>query len=410
MTPIRAMVRSGAAWFLPLMFALSCWYGARFTYRIGYPAGEIAQSSVGLYVAAPMTAAFMAFQYRGFTNLIGPLRLTRSGLRVVLRAWWPLLLGAPTTMCLAVAVAAGAVPNDLSSWSLIIIDFMTVLTAGLTGLACAWALPAVVAVPLATMLWFVWVAYGPASTNVLVHNLSSTFGCCSSDTRPAMVAIRATLLLLLVISLGIGCLLASSRSARIPRPLVATSLTVLLVAGFVAGVTMLRTSGHRLNLTATEARTTPLACRTEQGLEVCLWPENRDRATALATVVSQLNPELQRLGMDTIRSLTQANRNGEAVSVEAGLGISQQDLRLGVAVGYVDLQSGCRGASGPARDQSGALVALLTGLRPEDVAARFGPQAVTRAEETLAQGQDSPEAVGVWFSEGLRNVQCVQPR
>lgn len=409
MTPIRAIVRSGAAWFLPLMFALSSWYGARFTFRLGYPAGDIAQSSVGLYVAAPMTAAFMALQYRGFTPLIRPLRITRSGLLVVLRAWWPLLLGAPTTLCLAVVVAAGAVPNDLPSWSLILIDFMTVLTAALTGLACAWALPAVVAVPLAAMLWFVWVAYGPASTNLLVHNLASTFGCCSSDTRPAMVAIRATVFLLLVISLGIGCLLASSRSARIPRPLVSTVLTLLVVAGVGVGVAVLRTSGEPLTLTATEPRTTPLVCRTEQGVEVCLWPENRERTAALAAIVGEVNPQLQRLGMNTIHSLTQANGNREAASVEAGAGLSQQDLRVGVAAGYVDLQSGCRGATGPARDQLVALVALLTGMRSDDVATRLGARAASGAEDALAQGQGSPEAVGVWFREGLPTVHCVPP-
>jgi len=163
-------------------------------------------------VAAPLTAAFMAFQYRGFTNLLGPLRMRRPGLLVVLRAWWPLILGAPTTLCLAVLVTAGAVPNDLSSWLLITIDFVTVLSAALTGLACAWVFPAVVAVPMVSILWFVWIGYGPASTNLLVHNLASTFGCCTSDTRPAMVAVRGTLLLLLVISLGIGLLLTSSRS------------------------------------------------------------------------------------------------------------------------------------------------------------------------------------------------------
>jgi hypothetical protein len=309
-----------------------------------------------------------------------------------------------------VAVTAGAVPNDLPAWSLTLIDFMTVLTAALTGLACAWALPTVVAVPLVAILWFVWIGYGPASTNLLVHNMDSTFGCCSSDTRPAIVAVRATLLLLLVVSLGIGCLLASSQSARIPRPLIATALTILLVAGFGAGFAVLQTSGQRLNLTATEPRTTPLACSTGPSLEICLWPENRGRTAALSAVVSQLNPQLQRMGMDTIHNLTQANRKREAVSVEAGTRLSPQDLRVGVAVGYVDLQSRCRGASGPARDQSVALVARLTGLRPDDITTRLGARAVAAAEKALAQGQDAPEAVGVWFHDSLRNVHCVQPR
>ena len=410
MTPIRTIVRSGATWFLPLMFALSSWYGARFTIRFGYPVSDIAQSSVGLYVAAPMTAAFVAFQYRGFTNLLGPLRMRRSGLLVVLRAWWPLLLGAPLTLCLAVLVAARALPNDITTWSLILIDFMTVLVAALTGLACAWVLPAVVAVPLVSLSWFVWIAYGPASSNLLVHNLASTFGCCTSDTRPAMAAVRGTLLLLLVISLGIGLLLASSRFARFSRLLVATALTVLLVAGVASGVATLSTSGERLNLTATEARTTPLACDTEQGLEVCLWPENRARATELAAAVSQLNPKLQGLGMNTISRLTQANRRSDAVTVEAGQGISQEDLRLGIAVGYVDLRSDCPAASGPARDQLTALVGLLTGLQPEDVAARLGRQATTEAVQALARGQKSPEVVGAWFREGLRKVDCVPRR
>jgi hypothetical protein len=336
--------------------------------------------------------------------------MTRSGLLVALRAWWPLLLGAPTTLCLAVAVTAQAVPKDLPACFLTLIDFMTVLTAALSGLACAWALPTVVAVPLVAILWFVWIGYGPASTNPLVHNLDSTFGCCSSDTRPAVVAIRATLLLLLVVSAGIGCLLASSRSTRIPRPLVATALTLLVVTGFGAGAAVLRASGERLTLTATEPRTTPLACRTEQDLEVCLWPENRDRTAALAAVVTQLNPQLHRLGMNTIHSLTQAHRRRGAVSVEAGADISQQDMRLGVAVGYVDLQSGCHGADGPARDRLVALVALLTGMGPEDVETRLGSRAAAGAERALTQGHGTPEAVGVWFRKSLRNVHCVPPR
>lgn len=410
MTPIRATVRSGAAWFLPLVFALACLFAAPSTIRSGYPAGDIAQSSIGLYIAAPMTAAFVALQYRGFTQLVRPLRLRRSGLLVVLRAWWPLLLGGPATLCIAVVVTAGAVPNDSASWSLILIAFMTVLAAALTGLACAWALPAVIAIPTVAVGWFAWVSYGPASTNLVVHNLTSTFGCCNSNVRPASVAVRATLLMLGVISVGIGCLLASSRSVRIPRPLIATTLTILLAAGLATGVATLRISGQRLNLTATEPRTSPLACRTEQGLEVCLWPENRARAVALAAAVSQLNPALTRLGMPPVRGVTQAHRDSGAVNVQAGKGISEQAMRLGIAVGYVELQSHCREAIGPAWDQVAALVALLTGLRPEEVAARLDPEAVTKAEQALTRGQDSPGAVEAWFLGNLGKVQCAPSR
>lgn len=407
MTPIRTITRCGASWFLPLVFVLSCLFAARSTFLSGYPAGDIAQSSVGLYAAAPMTAAFMALQYRGFAQLTGPLRMARSGWWAALRAWWPLLLGAPVTLCLAVTATARSVPDDLSSWSLMLIDFMTVLAAALTGLACSWALPTVVAVPLVALTWFVWIGYGPASTNLVVHNLASTFGCCSPDTRPATVAVRATLLLLFLLSLGIGCLLAPSRSARIPRPVVAAALAAVVLVAFGGGVAVLRTSGQQLNLTATEARTTPLTCSDEQGLPVCLWPEGRDNSDALAAVVRRLNPQLRARGMAPVVRLTQAHRTPAAVSVEAGQGITEQDMRLGVAVGYVDLQTGCpRGSSGPARDQAAALVALLAGLRAEDVSGRIRPEATAAAAQALARGKGSPASVGAWFRERVRSVRC----
>lgn len=408
MTPVRALTRTGAAWFVPLMFALSCLFATRSTFPSGYPAGDLAQSSVGLYVAAPLSAAFMALQYRGFTHLITPLRVTRSGVVVAFRAWWPLLLGPPAALVMAVMVTAGAFPNDLAAWSLVFIDFLTVLTAVLTGLVFAWAIPTVVAVPLVAVLWFVWIGYGPASTSTLVHNLDSTFGCCSSDTRPATVAVQATVLLLTVITVGIGCLLASPRAPRFPRPPVAAALTLLIVAAFASGVAMLRTADQPLNLTATEPRTTPLSCRAIDGVEVCLWPENRDRAETVAAVVAKLNPELTSVGMRPINALTQANRNADAVSVEAGEGLSEQEIRLGVVFGYIDLQSGCRGTVGPARDRVAAFVGLLAGAPPDELATRFGSSSMAAARLALAQLQEAPKTGGVWFRRELSEVDCAR--
>lgn len=392
------------------MFALSCLFATRSTFPSGYPAGDLAQSSVGLYVAAPLSAAFMALQYRGFTHLITPLRITRPGVVVALRAWWPLLIGPPTALCLAVMVTAGAFPNDLAAWSLILIDFLTVLTAVLTGLVCAWAMPTVVAVPLVAVLWFVWIGYGPASTSTLVHNLDSTFGCCSSDTRPAAVAVHATVLLLMVITVGIGCLLASPRAPRFPRPIVGAALTSVVVAAFASGVAVLRTADEPLNLTATEPRTTPLSCRPIDGVEVCLWPENRDRAGTLAAVVAKLNPELKYVGLRPIDAVTQAGRNADAVSVEAGERLSEQEIRLGVVSGYVDLQSGCRGAVGPASDRAAAFVALLAGAHLDQLAARFGPSSVAEARRALARVQDAPQTGGVWFHHELSEIDCARAR
>ncbi|WP_377325753.1 hypothetical protein ACFJIY_11580 [Pimelobacter simplex] len=407
---MRAVVRSGAAWFLPVLFALAAWYGARLTVPIGYAAGDLAQAGIGLYVAAPATAAFMALQYRGFTSLTRPLRSVRSGLRLAVRAWWPLLLGAPTALCLAVLVSGRAVPDDGPAWALLAIDFLTVLTAGLTGLACAWAFPAVVAVPLAAVGWFAWIGYGPASASTLVHNLDSTFGCCSSDTRPAAVAVRATLLLLLVTSASIACLLAPARSARIPRPLVAVALVAALAAGFGAGAATLGTSDRPLDLTATEPRTTSLTCRTTYDVEVCLWPENGDRAVALARIVNALGPELRLLGLAPVHRLVQGGPVPDAVSVEAGAGLSSQDLRLGVASGYVDARAGCRSAPSAARDRSVALVALLTGLRPDDVVPRLGSGPVAAAEDALALRERTPPEVARWFRASVAEIGCARTR
>lgn len=404
---VTAVRWNGAYWFVPALFAGSCVVGASDTFRTGYATNDIASASYALYIAGPLTAAYVAARFRGFPRFVRPLRSARSGLLVVFGAWWALLIGAPVFVCLAALWTARAIPDDLGSWSLVLIDFMTVLTCALVGLAFSWALPVVVAVPSVTVLWFVWLAYGPSTDNELLHNLVSTFAaCCDSSMMPASVAVRATLTLTGVICAGIVLLLASGQWARRSRLVVAPAVAGVLIAGLGAGAAVATASSRQLTLQAVEPRTSALKCQVHDSVRACLWPETVDRAGELSRIVSALNENLALLGIAPITDLTQAGRDKGAVSVEAGDQLDDDDLRYALAVAYVDQQAGCVVTRQRSSDERIALIALATGLASTELAGRFDSTVVAAAEAQLSQGRTSPDDVRAWFADGIDSARC----
>jgi hypothetical protein len=334
----------------------------------------------------------------------------RRGLPVTLSAWWPVVLGAPVTVCLAVVITARDVPLDGSAWSLLLIDFLTMFDCVMTGLAFAWALPVVIAVPSVTVLWFMWLGYGPSTDSELLHNLSSTFAaCCDSATQPASIALRSTLALVGVIGLGICLLLLPIRWTRITRVVLAPAVLCIVGLGVGVGAGLAGSSAEPLTLQALEPRTTALVCGEHQGVRLCLWPENTDRSDELAAIITTLNENLSAWGLEQISNVSQADPDGLAVSVRSGDQLTNQDLRYSLASGYFDQQAGCVGAVGPARDERVALISIGAGISPTDLLGRFGPEPGEAAQRQLKQVASSPSSVKNWILDGTRALHCETP-
>ena len=339
-----AIRSTGAYWFLPALFAASCVIAATTTVRTGYATSDIASASYALYIGGPLTAGFVAARCQGFTRFLRTLRARRTGISAAYAAWWGLLVGAPVAVCLAVVSTARALPTDAASWSLLLVDFMTVMACGL---AFAWALPIVVAVPMAPSQW-----------------------------------------------------------ARAPRLVVAPAVALVLAASFGLGSMVALASPGRLTIQAVQPRTTGLDCSTEGRMRVCLWPENTDRARELADRADDLSDALRRWHLETIVSLTQAGRDKNAVSVSAGRQLSADDIRYTVAAGYVDHVAGCEGAFGPLRDERVALLMLGAGDSPQEVSRRFDPAVSQAAQTELSSAEGAPEAIRAWFMGGIASIRC----
>ncbi len=400
---VTALRWTASFWFFPALFALTCVVAAQNTWRSGYAVGDIASAGTGLDLAGPMVAAFVALRFRGFPRFVRTLRSSRSGISLVLCAWWPLLLGAPVVLGSAILVSAAAVPLDRDGWTLLTVYLVAALACALVGLTLSWALPAVVAVPVAAVGLFLWFAYLPASDSALLHNLNSTFtACCTANTRPADVAVLASLAVTGVVCIGVLLLLAPVRWADGSRIVLAPVLAVLLGLALLSGVGVARSSSEPLELVPVSPRTTELACRDAGQVRVCVWPEDVARTDPLTAIAARANQHLGRWGLMPMTLLAEGGRGSGAVDVTASSDLSNQDLHHSIAAGYVDRMSGCADAAGPERDERVALMALAAGLTRTDLASRFPAAVVAVASERFDQARSSPAAVRDWFGAGLR--------
>lgn len=402
---------TGCVRFLPVLFAVTCLMAVRDTAPTGYAAADLASASFALAFGGSLTAAWAALQFRGFPRFVRQLRSARAGFTVVVRAWGPLLLGAPLVVCLAVVVAAGTFADDAASWSVLAVAYLTVLACGLVGAAFTWALPVVVAVPSVTVLWFVWLAYTPATGSALLHTMSSTFtGCCSASTRPATVAVLASLTFVVALCVGVVVMLLPRRWSSRSRLVIAPAVAAVLGLGFVAGAGVARSADRPLSLVPVEPRTTALVCQTVAGVQVCTWPENSSRAAEIAAIAGRLNPVLEDWGMQPVTTIAQGNRIPGAVDVEASEHLDAGSLRVSLAAGYVDRLAGCTGATGRARDERVVAVAVAAGLDRVSLNGSFDPASVAAAVQAVERGWTSPSSLKAWFLDGTRAIRCWSDR
>ena len=399
---------TGAGYFLPLMFAVSCLIPAPYLHLTGYAPNDLESASAGLYLVCPVAAAFAALRFRGFTRLVGSMRSPRPGVHVVLRAWWPLALGGPAAFCGAMVATARAVPTDRSSWSIVAVAAVTVTACALSGLGVAWSLPSVVAVPAIGIAWFWWVAYVPSDGGLVLQNMDPTFtGCCGIDMQPARVAVLAALAVAGTICVGVCLLMVPRGWARWSRLAVAPLVAAVLVMALVGGGAAARSGSADLNLTSVEPRSTHLICHQTVELELCLWPEVTRRAPEVTRIVGDLNLLLERWGMDNVRAVAQDSRERGALVASFDPRSTNHDMLDSVAIGYVDLLTRCRdGAWGSWWEERSAFLSMALDQSPKSLADEVPPAVMRAARHALALADQDPAGVRRRFLDGLANHRC----
>ena len=405
MRALAAIRSSGALWFVPVLFALGTVMPIlNDVVRSGYAVSDVSSAGIALGYLSPLLAGFAAFWFHGRARFHRTLRSTRSGLGTLLAGGWPVLVGGPVAGCAAVLVTARTVPTDVVAWQLLAV-YLAVLTASaLIGVAATWAMPVVLAVPSATALCFWWINYLPASDRPLLHHLSPTIDGFSPSNRPAVSGIVAVLIVSAVVMVGVVACVGRRSWDRTPRLVAVPAALATPVVAASLGVAYLLTSPTTLSLMVTEPRTTSLTCSTQQGVDVCLWPEGLDRAGEVADVVTSLNRSLQVWGLPQIREVGQGGLRPGAVEVAASPRTSRTGLHLSLAAGYLEQQKGCEVDAGRAFYERVALLSLASGVPVADVADEVSPEALETAGAAL---RDTPPGrLGRWYVDGLSDVRC----
>ncbi|MDT9682089.1 hypothetical protein RND61_08380 [Streptomyces sp. TRM76323] len=355
----------------------------------GYWESVAAQSASLLVWTAPAVAACGAWEgvrVRQSRALQGaPVRTFSS---VSLAALTPtLILGT-----LAVAVSLGLLlPQAAGSpgWTTVAIvglELLVVAAHTAIGYVIGLSLPRLLAVPVALVGSFVWMAYPAAMNTFWIRQLNGTnlAECCALDQVVAPRSILAPMLVSIGLLLAARLVTVRRWSLRILAPI---SLTVVVaLSAWIA---------HPLGYSAAESRSTAL--RTCSGVQprVCLWPEQRDAAPDVVAWATDAHTRLASLGVTTAAELSP--RSSMPTS---------NDVRSLVALSALpeDIPTCAKYGEWPGSQAYGPLsmwLAVTAGADFQVVASRYAPAEVEVTTRILERPHQVQQA---WFQQNVKTL------
>ena len=252
--------------------------------------GEVHRSLMSWNYVLPAVAAVAAVVGRRLRDARLPLRAVGlRGPRVVVEALLALAL-TPTLVMTVTAVARVVVHGHSLGLDLVppvVPTFLAALGAASLGALLGVLVRPVIAAPAALAAAFVLVAAPPALEPLWVRHLTSlTSTCCSVDTAPAPSGYLAAAATFGTIAFAVGALVvaltAFERGGRRRVPWLAGGLVLGIALACVAVPVARRT-----NLDALTERPGQPACRPASGLQLCLWPEDEPRRSAVEGLLAR---------------------------------------------------------------------------------------------------------------------------
>lgn len=382
-------------------------------YELDYQVAEVARATSSLILLGPLHAIVCGYFFLGFPQLLLSLRPRRSNFVVAARYFGPLLLGVPLVGVISAIVATSSIPTSLASWSILAVAYAALFACGLLGLALVWSLPTFIALPLAGILSFVWLAFPGSWSHIMPRNMNSSFvGCCTDSQQPAIQMLVGSAVLTVGLSLGVAALFLFRSWPRWRRPTVLLLTALILTASTGASVAAIRSFDTPPNLLAVQPRATELVCVESVQATTCVWPERRERLEFANAIVADLNVGLEELDLPEVELATEAvtSRSGE-LSFSAANYLADSEVTFSIVVGYVEGFFGCLadGMSVAKYDSAVSLVAFAANVPDAEIADRVSePSALAEAADALTL---APEQTRAWFEDlgGQPNPECQGP-
>lgn len=268
----------------------------------GYSVDASAKGTIALPFIASFVAACAAWEgSRLRRGRVWATPSVRSRLAIGFWAVLPAVLVG--VLAVTVAIVAQLVRSDagLPDVRFIAISALDLAAFGALGLALGLLLPFAVAGPVALVVPFLWLAFLPAMEPLWLRHLTGNFrDCCGNERDLDMQAVLASTLVdagivaaaALLVSGGPGVL------RRVIAPAAPFALSVAAGVVLVSGMDYSPTVARDVNA---------LDCASTEGVTVCTWPEHRQRADEVASIIGDVRAAWQAAGIAAPSVYTEAD-------------------------------------------------------------------------------------------------------
>jgi hypothetical protein len=300
--PIRTAIRvSPAAWFAIPIAIFAVWYVTLLHVPAGYGVAASGAASgtlpfIGAFVGGSAAWEGSRLRCGGIWGGAWP----RSGIRIGVGALAAPVVAGWLAFGVAVAMAlieTGSFPPDPL---IVAVGGLDIVAYAAVGLAIGVRAPTAMAVPVATILPLLWLAFVPAMQPVWMRHLTGMFrDCCGLAEAFAPRAALASIL----VNVGlIGAAAVASDLAVPPGRRAFGVLGILVGLGVVSGALV-----DDMSYAPVMARDpSALRCTNASGTQVCLWPEDSSVAPQIDALVGEVSAAWRTLGVRTPATFTEA--------------------------------------------------------------------------------------------------------
>lgn len=294
-------------------------------YLSNYPTERLSQGLSGVAFTAPLLAGFCAWNV-GRMRYLFLMPNRRSQLSAVCSLLLP-TVAALIALHLIVAVWSAGLRLNPSSLALCLIVVLSLLASAALGSSAGLTMHPALGAPTAILFLFAWYAL-PIATDVTWLRTSNTSSilaaCCAPQKEPSGAAVLLSGVVSLAVIVGAAVsVILRSRVARV----------VMLCFAIALAGALARFIGQQGNTyDGLQDRTTELPCFIDDGLRLCVWPENSRYADGKLGELADARDRLKFLALQFPEDWTESPYVGTSAVATVAEGANPDARRFSIAI------------------------------------------------------------------------------